>query len=292
MGRQPRERPSSYDGTQFVIFVDLPPRDWTTAELYEHVYGVRIDDGAKPWPYFRDAQTKQWWSLSTPGKNPVDALAWMIDLDQLAYKPLHEARAFLEAVRLELEARASRFGGAAEAEGSVQDALSKMGRVREMLKVRDYQVTIVVAAPKGNDYGVTEWWQALEGVGLEYGDGDLFWLFNEAATEDGSEPYELFCAEPYSVPGYFHAGDRGGRVRFPDVALHFRAGDVPDPVALLYRMAQVAEQLAARLGAVLLTDGGEPFDSAAAEARLAQALKRLRALHDAGPSAAPDPASM
>src|SRR5262249_36906684 len=148
MARQPRERPSNYDGTQFVIFVDLPPRPWTTADLYEHVYGVRLNDGAKPWPYFRDAQTKRWGSLSTRGKFPVDAPAWMIDLDQLAYKPLPEAQAFLEAVLPELETRAARFGGSAEAEGGVEDALAKMSRVREMLKVRDYQVTIVVAAPK------------------------------------------------------------------------------------------------------------------------------------------------
>lgn len=292
MGRQPRERPSFYDGTQYVIFVDLPPRDWTTADLYEHVYGVRLDDGAKPWPYFRDAHTKQWWSLSTPAKYPVDALVWMIDLDQLAYKPSHEARTFLEAVLPELEARAARFGGAAEAEGGVHDALAKMGRVREMLKARDYQVTIVVAAPKGSTYGVTEWWQELEGVGLEYGDGNLFWLYNEAATEDDPEPYELFCAEPYSVPGYFHASDRGGRVGFPDVALHFLARDVPDPVALLHRMAQVAESLAARLGAVLLTDRDQPFDIVAAEARLRRAMKKLRALQDAEPGAAPDSAGM
>jgi hypothetical protein len=275
---QPGERPSQYDGTQFVIFVDLPPREWTTADLYEHVYGVRLDDGAKPWPYFRDARTSQWWSLSTRSKFPVDALAWMIDLNQLAYKPLGEAQAYLEAVLPELEARAARFGGSAEPEGTVPDALAKMGRVREMLRVRDYQVTMVVAAPKGSGYGVAEWWQALEGVGLEYGDGNLFWLYNEAAAEDGSEPYELFCAEPYSRPGYFHPRDRGGKVRFPDVALHFRARDVPDPVALLRRMAQVAEQLATRLGAVLLTDGGRPFELAAAEANLGRALEALQAL--------------
>jgi hypothetical protein len=113
---QPSERPSQYDGTQFVIRVDLPPREFTTADLYEHVYGVRLDDGAKPWPYFRDAQTKDWWSLSTPSRFPLDAFAWMIDLDQLAYKPFSEAQAFLEAVLPELEARAARFGGTAKAD--------------------------------------------------------------------------------------------------------------------------------------------------------------------------------
>jgi hypothetical protein len=102
----------------------------------------------------------------------------------------------------------------------------------------------------------------------------------------------LFCAEPYSRPGYFHAGDRGGKIQFPDVALHFRARDVPDPVALLRRMAQVAEKLAARLGAVLLTEDGRPFELAAAEASLRQALVKLRALQDAEPGTSPDSAGM
>jgi hypothetical protein len=278
--RQPRERPSQYDGTQFVVFADLPLRAWTTADLYAHVYGVRLNDGAKPWPYFRDAQTKQWWSLSSPGDYRVDALAWMIDLDQLAYKPLDEARAFLDDVLQELETRAAGFGGVAKAEGTVPDALTKMGRVREMLRIRDYRVTVVVAAPEANSDGVAEWWRALEGAGLEYGDGNLFWLYNEAADEDESEPYELFCAEPYSRPGYFHAGDRADRVQFPDVALHFRARDVTDAVALLHRMADVGAALADQLGAVLLTERGQPFDLGAAEAHLRHALVELRALQD------------
>ncbi|MDZ4782459.1 MAG: hypothetical protein SGJ19_19610 [Planctomycetia bacterium] len=40
----PRVRPSQYDGTQFVVYVDLPPRTWTTADLHQHVYGVRLNE--------------------------------------------------------------------------------------------------------------------------------------------------------------------------------------------------------------------------------------------------------
>lgn len=201
-------------------------------------------------------------------------------------------RAFLEGVLPELETLAAGFGGTAKAEGTVPEALTKMGRVRNKLRIRDYQVTVVVAAPEGNAYKVAEWWRALEGVGLEYGDGNLFWLYSGSVDEDESEPYELFCAEPYSRPGYFHAGDRTGRVQFSDVALHFRARDVTDSVALLHRMAGVGVVLAERLGAVLLTDGGQPFDLAVAEARLRHALAELRALQDAEPGASPDPVRM
>jgi hypothetical protein len=276
-----RERPSYYDGTQYVINVKLPPGKVTTADLYHHAYGVRLNDGAKPWPYYRDARSKEWWSLSTDGDAPVDALAWMIDLEQLAYKPRRDAHEFLEEVLLELAARAERFGGSAEPECSVSAALAKMDAATAMLKVRDYEVRIVVAAPETQSYAIAEWWQALENVGLEHGDGDLFWLYNATFTEGSPEPRELFCAEPYSVPGYFHPGDLQGPVRFPDVALHFRARDFADPTAVLRYMAKIAKQLAKTLGAALLTHNGQPFDLAVADSELKQGMKELRSLRNA-----------
>lgn len=275
---QERERPSQFDGTQYVIFADLPPRAWTTSQLYEHVYGVRLDDGAKPWPYFRDSTTGEWWSLSTPGDFPVDALAWMIDLDQLAYKRPEDARTFLEGVLPELETRAKQFGGIAVPEASVPEALARMSQVRDQLRIRNYQVVIVVAAPDGRGYRVAEWWQTLNDAGLEWGDLDLFWLYNEEYTEDSPQPYELFCAEPYSVPGYFHPGDMDASVRFPDVSLHFRVSDVPDPRELLHRMFEVAQRIAGNLDAVLRTDSGQPFQLSLAEAELTEALRRIRDL--------------
>lgn len=264
MEKQHRPQPDQYDGTQFLVFVELPQREWTTADLYEHVYGVRLDDGAKPWPYFRDARTKEWYSLSTAEPYPTDALVWMIDLQQLAYKPLDKAQDYLEEVIPELMGRAAKLGGSVQPASSIPDALAKMGRVQELLAIRDYEVRIVVTAPNEGTYDVAQWWQALEEVGLVYGDGDLFWLYNKS----NSEPYELFCAEPFSQSGYFHPADRGSNVRFSDVSLFFRAREAPDPIALLRRMAEVAEHLAARLGAVLLTENGQPFDRATSEERL------------------------
>jgi len=176
----------------------------------------------------------------------------------------------------ELARRAKHFGATAEPECSISAALEKMDRVSQTLKVRDYQVTIVVAAPKKRPFRVAKWWQGFESVGLSVGDGDLFWLYNDNASEDSSEPYELFCAEPYSVPGYFHQGDLKGSVAFPDVALHFRARDFGEPVALLHRMAKIAEQLAHTLGATLFTKDGHPFRLDVAEGELKKALAKLQ----------------
>ena len=57
-------------------------------------------------------------------------------------------------------------------------------------------------------------------------------------------------------------------------------------------MAGVGAELAERLAAVLLTDSGQPFDLATAEARLRHALAKLRALQDAEPGAAPEGGGM
>ena len=275
-----RERPSQYDGTQFVIHADLPSGSWSASRLHEQAYGVLLDDGAKPWPYYRDAQTREWWSLSLPSAASVDALAWMIDLNQLAYKPWDEAEAFLETALRELAERADRLGGTIEPEFSISDALAEMVRVREMLRIRDHEAIILVAAPRGQSYRVEEWWNGLQAVGLEIGDGDLFWLYNEAYDEQGSEPYEWFCAEPYSLPGYFHQGDFAGSVAFPDVALRFRIRDVPDAESLLRRMAVTAQELAERLGAGLYDVDGRPFDLEVSSRSLTLALERLRELEN------------
>ena len=282
MTTQPRrERPTMYDGTQYVIYLDLPPdRQLKKADVYEYVYGIRLDDGAKPWPYYRDASTKKWWSLGSPTDVEIDSLVWMIDLQQLSYRPRDDAEQYLEEVLSELAARAEELGAVAAPECSVGAALEKMGRVVRMLRIRDYTVRILVAAPKGSFYSVAEWWEALEGVGLTYGDGNLFWLLNESFSEDGSEPYELFHAEPYSQPGYFHSGDLHSPVRFPDVALSFRARTVSQPIAVLRCMAAIAQELADRLGATLLTGNGDPFHLASAESRLEHALAEIEVLQN------------
>ena len=103
--------PTAYDGTQLVVRVRLPDgREWQTSDVYDHVYGLRLNDGAKPWPYYRDADTGEWWSLSVSGDTHIDALVWMIPLDQLKYRPRPEAEAFLEEVLPELESAAEAFG--------------------------------------------------------------------------------------------------------------------------------------------------------------------------------------
>lgn len=270
------EFPSYYDGTQLVISVILPDKTVTIADVYDHVYGMYLDDGAKPWPYYRDADSGEWWSLNTKTDVVLDALAWMLPLDQLKYKPRHDAKAFLEQVYFDLEAAAGRFGARAVPESSVADALNKMDCVEKISAIRDYAITILVCGPEGCSYNVAEWSRACEAAGLHYGDGNLFWRLNEAAPENPTEPDEYFAVEPYTQPGYFHHDDLHSS--FPDVALSFRVRDFLDPQTVLRKMASTAASLAAHLDARVLSPSGKAFELPAAENELRAALKKLRTL--------------
>jgi hypothetical protein len=273
--------PTYYDGTQLVIRIYLPDRSVSIADVYDHVYGMHLAHGAKPWPYYRDAKTGEWWSLSAKDDTTIDGLVWMIPLDQLRYQPRPDAKEFLETVYPELRHAAKQFGGTAVPECDIADALEKMGRVVELQAIRDFQMTILVSAPDGGAYTVAEWWRACEKSGLTYGDGNLFWLINESASEDHNEPYEYFSVEPFSKPGYFHRGDLGASVTFPDVALSFRVRDFNDPHAVLEKMVTIADALANHLGANLLASNGDAFDSSTVRQRLEDAIQKLHALKNA-----------
>lgn len=264
--RSPEDIPRQYDDSQFVIFANLPSRELIASEIYDDVSGIKLEDGAKAWPYFRNAQTKEWWSLSVPVDHPIDKLVWMIDIRSLAIKEREDALAFLEEVLIELEERAARIGATIEPECPLADALARIDEAMHLLRLRDYEVQIIVAAPANKSYRVSDWWKALQDVGLTHGDGDLFWMYDDDGTE-------LFCAEPFSVPGYFHPGDTQGSLTFPDVALHFRARDVADPNAILGQMAGTARQLARRLGAIVLTQDGDPFNLSSAAHELSRVLE-------------------
>jgi FtsZ-interacting cell division protein ZipA len=141
-------------------------------------------------------------------------------------------------------------------------------------------MTILVSAPEGESYTVAHWWEACEQAGLQYGDGNLFWLLNDSASEDNNEPNEYFSVEPYSQPGCFHSGDLNSSVTFPDVALSFRVRDFEDPHAVLEKMAAIAEALANHLCATILASSGAAFDLSAARERLNRAVQEIRALQN------------
>lgn len=273
LAQESGSRPDSYDGTQLVVEVELPSQPLSTADVYRHVYGLHLDDGAKPWPYYRDASSRQWGSLASQTEAPLDRLVWMISLDQLRYRSRRDAELYLVQVYEDLEDAAAQFGGVSRPECSVDEALQKMDRVRDLLAIRDARITIVVRAPEDEAYSVDQWWDACEQAGLQYGDGNLFWLPNNGELPLRG-PDELFCVEPYTQSGYFHVGDRGSPLQFPDVAFSFRIRDFAEPEFVLERMAETAERLASLLGAELCSATGAPFHRGAAQEK----LQRVRAL--------------
>jgi hypothetical protein len=272
--------PSQYDGTQFIISVILPSKHLTTTDVYDYVYGVCLNDGAKPWPYYQDSNTKQWWSLSSKSDVPIQSLVWMISLKQLQYRPKILAQKFLEEVLPVLSESAQKFEGITVPECDIIGALAKMDSVVRMLEIHDKNMTILVCAPEGKTYTVWEWWDACTTIGLQHGDGDLFWLMNDEEqdidqeTQDSIEPYEYFSVEPYSQEGYFHIGDLKSSISFPDVALSFRIRDFRHPDLVLQKMADVAIALANYLHAQVLTTEGTSFEIEKAQIDLQNTRER------------------
>lgn len=259
------------DGTQFLVRIDLPSRRVIRCrDLHPHVYGLHLDHGAKPWPFYRDAKTGAWWSLSTPSDVPLDAALWKIDLVQLAYHR-NTAEQWLRGVLEDLEAAAAKLGARSVPEGSVANALEKMERAVVLQSIRQARLGILVVARSRDGHTVDEWWRALEQAGFDWGDGDLFWL--PLGTGE-------LCAEPFSRSGYFHPGDRAsGRVRFPDVQLHIRLRDIlGDPHGALARAEGIAAAVANTLGAQLRTTAGDAWNAETARATLDAHVARLRAL--------------
>lgn len=262
------------DGTQFLVRIELPSgRVLRCRDLHPHVYGLHLDHGAKPWPYYRDAQTGEWWSLSTPSDVPLDAALWKIDLVQLAYHR-STAEQWMRGVLEDLEAAAAKLGARSVPEGSVANALEKMERAVALHSIRQASLGILVVARSREGHTVDEWWRALEQAGFVWGDGDLFWL--RLGTGE-------LCAEPFTRSGYFHPGDRAsGRVRFPDVQLHIRlANIIGDPHGALTRASEIAATVANTLGAQLTTTAGDAWSAPTARATLDAQVARLRALTSA-----------
>jgi hypothetical protein len=260
--------PASVRRDHFLIALNLPVgKQFTTWDVYPHVYGHRLSDGAKPWPHLRDARSRKWFGLFTADETPIDALVWLIPFDQLAYKAAAGAERYLGEILFELKVAAAHLGASIEPESSIPAALEKMNQVIRELDILNHRVRIIVAAPDGQSYRVAQWVHALKGAGLQWGDGDLFWYYDRSR--------ELFCAEPYSSPGYFHPGDIGTQVAFSDVALHFVVRRARQPAVVLRCMNDIALQIADELGAAVLTTDGFPFNLKDAERELDAVLPKI-----------------
>lgn len=238
----------------WVLHLDLPPGPHTCADLHPVVYGVRLDHGAKPWPWFRDG--RGWWSLSTPSDTVLQEALWLVDLEQLGYHPVETRRPFLEEVLGELRARAARLGATVRPVGSVDDALRRVAAVQARAELEHAVLQVLVTRADQAPVPNIDWMRALEGAGFRHGDGDMYWLDHEA-TEIG--------AEPYSDDAWFHPA--GPPLR--NVQLYVPVRDVRDLEGTAERLAALAEAVAAPLGMVAVTLEGRAFHAglAAAAAR-------------------------
>jgi hypothetical protein len=135
--------------------------------------------------------------------------------------------------------------------------MNKMTAVANRAQLEDYRLEILVKPRAKGGATVDAWIQALELAGFLWGDGDLFWKpFSDDQADEGPQ----ICAEPYTVKGYFHCGDRDAGRKFPDIALHEKLSRLGDIAGSLAKMEDAARSVAKPLRATLMSAVGAAYD--------------------------------
>lgn len=254
-------------------------------EVSRHAYMPDVGQHPKPWPFYRDPQTSEWFRLSPDCEVAAEArpeeYAWVIDdLPQLArQRPRSEWREHFAEALARCEAAARALGGRIEPDFTPESAVDRTIAAIELKQILEASVLLLVRRPDGVAPTVDEWWHAFEEAGLEVGDGDMFYRFEERIDEDGQRwPDEVFMVEPHSVGGYFHRGDLGSGLTFPDMRFSFRLRGREQPQDDLSSMLTTARRVAAAVGGTVLDDLERDLDEAKLRNEVATAVQRIAEL--------------
>jgi FtsZ-interacting cell division protein ZipA len=133
---------------------------------------------------------------------------------------------------------------------------------------------IIIKPILKSGFSIKELVKVFKLVGLSYGDGNLFWMLPNELDQAYQGVDELFCAEPYSILGYFHTEDwNNEQFTFPDFSLHFMISHFKDPKRNLIKMLDIAKLLSEELDAHLLNVNYQTFE-------LEEELKNLNEIHE------------
>lgn len=244
----------------WVLAVDLPERPFLCSELFPALYGVRLDHGARPWPFFRDGDGP-WWAMNEPYALPAGSVVLLVDLDQLGYHPPESRRPFLVEVVTELQRRLAPIGARLRPDCTLDEALAKTDQVHQQMALAQIRVAALVRHTEGERPTMEQGWAAMEEAGLVPGEGDLLWREVPGETE-------RICVEPIGEPGALAPTQRASGRPFPDLALWIRVFKLRRPVGAVGLLGKVAQRVAAPLGAVVVDDQGAPWTDGTARARL------------------------
>lgn len=196
--------------------------------------------------------------------------------------PLHEAydentnydRKKLESYIAELEMRAKNYPIklTIKPQEKVEDAVVKAKKLKELFEEFNYEAAIVLQSAK--TFNGMQAWDALQSVGLQWGDGDLFHWNN--SSDYGHDQH--FSVSTSTSPGYFFPEEiKNGNMKPQNLVFSFSVPRSADPENVFDIMVNAAKYCQKRLGGQLLDIYGQPFDMQRSKAQITELVKGMEA---------------
>lgn len=153
---------------------------------------------------------------------------------------------------------------------SVESAIAKAKRLVQLHQEFNINATIVLQADK--DFKGLEMWDALQSVGLEWGDGDLFhWSNGKNYGHD-----QHFSVWTTTEPGYFFPEEiKNGNMNPQNLVFGFSIPRSADPKNIFEIMINCVKYCQTRLGGQILDKNLKPFNEQQEKQNLSQFLKRM-----------------
>lgn len=150
-------------------------------------------------------------------------------------------------------------------------AIAQISNLDHVVKSFSHQCEVVLAAEHGFDG--TQVWEVMHAIGLQWGDGDAFNLFDS----DGSWE-RVFMVSTSTEPGYFIPEEIITGTLYKDLIFGFFIPACSNPEASLELVFQAAHRAQAELGGELLFANNEPLDEESLREELRGFVKEMRGL--------------
>ena len=216
------------------------------------------------------------WSFADAGDAPdyFNKIEIAINLlDTYNTESLDQYQKKLEGYIAELQKRAKKFSDKLQFEKTetTEHAIAKAKKIVQLHQEFNLDAIIILQAKQ--PFKGTSAWDALQSVGLSWGDGDLFHWIN---THDygGDEHFSVWTS---TAPNYFLPEEiRAGNMNPNDLIFGFSIARSADPENIFEIMVEAAKYCQKRLGGELLNGDGQPFNSDNEKLKLKVFLSKMK----------------
>jgi ZipA, C-terminal FtsZ-binding domain len=177
----------------------------------------------------------------------------------------------LEKYITELKKKLNAFPTKLEFDETIEQAASRGKQLAELKNEFDIEVIILLKSEKTFNGKLA--WDALQSVGLVWGDGDLFHWNNE--EDYGHDQH--FSVWTTTEPGYFMPEDiKDGSMNPTDLGFSFSVPRSADPKNVFAVMFDAVKYCQKRLGGTILDKDGNPFNEVTEKKYLDELIEKMK----------------